>query len=349
MTLLMCEGFEGVTAADYANRIFSSNSWSRPDATEYTGRFGVGKSWGRNGGSSLVLRYYFNGTEYGYVPDEVAYILGFAVKRRNGSNEINITTWGVQGSYNDAWGMEIGDSYVRVKAHNVLSPEYDYAVPQGSWCYVELKYRGHASAGVYELRVNGSVLYTFSGDTHYSTAGDNLGFIFADEAWSGWEIDDLYFLAVDGVGLNDFLGDSRVDTVLATGAGNSTQLTPSAGANYECINEDPNDPADYVEGDTDGLKDTFVYADVPTDIDDNNIYAVCVDNHARRTQPVGGVILRNVLRSNGTDYYGPQDYAVGDSTVGWKKSVWEKDPDDNGDWTQVKINACEFGAELSIP
>ena len=345
----MCEGFEAVTP-NYASRVFASNSYSRADCQQYTGRFGVGNGWGRQGGQvTTTVRYFLDGQDFGYSPNAMTYIVGFALKKKTGGNEFLCLSHMLTGSYTDAWGIEVSDTAVRVKAWDAIYPAYDYPYTLGSWVYIELKFRGHASLGTYEAKANGTTLYSWGpGDTLYSTSNNHVGFFLGDEAWMGWEIDDLYFLAVDGSGQNDFLGDSRVDTILATGAGNSTQFTPSAGANYECVNEDPNDEADYLEGDTDGQKDTFAYADVPTDIDDNNIYGVCIDNHAKRTQPVAGLLSRNVLRSGGTDYYGPQDYILGDSTSGWKRSTWELDPDDSQPWTQAKINACEFGVELDI-
>lgn len=346
MTLLYCEGFEGVTTP-YANRIFSSPSWRAGDMTEYTGRFGIGKAWGRPGSNTDSSGFYFDGTEYGYGVN-LTYCIGFAMKRTNGSNSSGVYSWCKSGSYGTAWGVYMGNGYVRIKAWDSGQPSYDYIVPVGTWCYIEWKFRGHNSSGISIVRVNGTEIFNWGpGDTLYSTAGNFSGFYLASSAWTGWQIDDLYFLAVDGSGLNDFLGDCRVDTILANGAGNSTQMTPSAGANYECINDDPNDPNDYVEADVDAEKDTYAYPDVPTDLDDNNIYGVTIDHMAMRTQPVANVELRNVLRSNGVDYYGSNNWALADNTVGIKKDSWEKDPDDNGDWTQAKINAAEFGVELN--
>lgn len=348
MTLLFCEGFEGVSPT-YAARVFNSGSYVPADMTTYTGRFGIGKAWGRPGSNTSTSRFYLSGDKYGISPNAYGYICGFAAKRTSSSaNALGIYSYMLSGSYGDAWGMKLTPSVVRVKAWDSDYPAYDYPVPQGTWCYIEFRFRGHASAGFYEARVNGTVIYSWGpGDTLYSSSNNHTGFFIHSDAWVGYQIDDLYFLVQDGSGKNTFLGDCRVDTILANGNGTTNDMTPSAGNNYECINDDPNDPNDYVEAEIDGDLDLYTFPDVPTEIDDSYIHGVTLDHMAKRTQPVSNVESRNVVRSNGSLYYGSQNWALNDTTADIKKNTFETDPDDSNPWTQAKINACEFGVELN--
>ena len=64
-----------------------------------------------------------------------------------------------------------------------------------------------------------------------------------------WDVDDLYVL--DGTAStpanNDFLGDVRVEGLDPNAAGSNAAWTPSAGANYACVNETPpTDDTSYV-------------------------------------------------------------------------------------------------------
>jgi hypothetical protein len=144
---------------------------------------------------------------------------------------------------------------------------------------------------------------------------------------------------------NDFLGDIRIDIINPNGAGNYTDLTPSSGDNYACVDEDIIDESDYVEGINVGDIDSYTYEDVPTDLDDSAIYAVDIRNVAQRTAASDNIKIDGLIRTGSTDYNASVDLSLSDSWSN-KNFIFEKDPSDSGDWTQAKINACEFGVEI---
>jgi len=120
-----------------------------------------------------------------------------------------------------------------------------------TYSYVELKVVVHPSTGSATLRVDGTSVLTVP--TANTAAGGSAGW---DQVRIGGNsfaiaypsLDDYYVL--DGSGsapLNDFLGNVRVDAGYPTGAGATTGWTPSAGANYACVDEaTPNGDTDYV-------------------------------------------------------------------------------------------------------
>lgn len=84
------------------------------------------------------------------------------------------------------------------------------------WYWLEYKVVADGTAGVVELRIDGDVVFTFSGQVGISTVGwYSVGVTFAgDNAstpnGSHWLIDDLVVIANDGLGVTGYPGDSQV-------------------------------------------------------------------------------------------------------------------------------------------
>jgi len=150
-----------------------------------------------------------------------------------------------------------------------------------TFTYVEMKVTISPTVGTVDVRFNGVLVPGLSGLTGLNTA--NVG----GSTWSGialneyddsalgivgttLDYDDFYVL--DGSGAapwNTFLGDVRVDARFPTGASANgapnTGWTPSAGANWQNVDDTPgpNDDTDYNETVTSGVLDTFVVQDIP--------------------------------------------------------------------------------------
>ena len=221
----------------------------------------------------------------------------------------------------------------------------------GRWYYMEIKYKIHASTGVAQFRLDEELLMDFTGDTYY-TGSTNISwcqFRFPDDyaVGSQWtQIDDLYLADTEGSENNDFLGDVRIDTIHPDGAGNYTQLTPSAGANYECVDEAGYSSSDYVEGITPGNKDSYTYGSVPTDLDDTGIIGLQIRQNCKRTAGTDNIKIDPFIRTGSTDY-SQTVQSLSDSFSEKQGDIIIDDPSDSNPWTQAKINACEFGMEVA--
>jgi hypothetical protein len=355
MTLLKFDGFEGYSSpADAVGTNGIVQSYSRVGDWSY--------QTGRNNGkcSRFKATNLFQGIIYLNVPIiDSAYvgILGFAMKHTHSFENTSLS------NPTCVFGP---DQFSNMKCYLNDSGVFTFGVWTGSfvesgtiqlnidqWYYVEMKFKCNNTVGIGQFRLDEQLLIDFSGDTKNSSTSDlNIdygylisGYNYTDgEQWV--EFDDVYIADDQGTENNDFLGDIRIDVINPNGAGNYSQLTPSAGNNYECIDETGFDESDYVEGITPGNKDSYTYASVPTDLDDTAIYAVQIRSNAQRTAPTDNIKINPFIRTGSTDY-SQTDLDLGDSFRESQGDIIIEDPSDSGDWTQAKINACEFGMEVA--
>ncbi len=142
----------------------------------------------------------------------------------------------------------------------------------------------------------------WTGDNYYQNETFPITCYFSLHEDQIWFFDDFYRGNDQGSVNNNFLGDIRIDVINPNGAGNYTDLTPSAGANYECVDETLLDSSDYVEGANVAEKDSYSYESVPTDIDDADIKAVIIRNHAQKTAESNNIKIDGLIRTGSTDY-----------------------------------------------
>lgn len=339
MTLLFVEGFEGYDQNDTLPFLRVGSSLGGGAASFPAGRDGRGKCMNRPSDTSpLDWRY----TVPGILGTDTI-VWGFAFKI-TGSNQNNTNFY---------WYADNGSQPFRMlRDYNTLT-FYINSVQQGqyvgvydNWYYIEIKLYLHDTAGVAHLKIDGNDIFNLTSHDTKPAGATNLEWIRLDsDAYNGYQIDDMYILNTLGSKANDFLGDCRVDQLLINGDGNYSQMTPSAGSNYQCVDEDLHDDTDYVEADTTGEKDSFTYADVPTEIEDTDIQGIMIRTVNKRTEAVNNIKARTLLRTGAADYY---DQAGVDQLDYFHVLDWalDEDPSDSGAWTKAKINACEFGAEV---
>ena len=216
------------------------------------------------------------------------------------------------------------------------------------WYYLEVKCKiGDGTDGHIVARLDEQELVNWTGDNHHLGAtGLQISRFFTHvHSYQDFQFDDLYIAGSNGSYNNDFLGDIRVDVINPNGAGNHTDLTPSAGSNYDCVNEAIIDESDYVEGANAGDIDSYSYPNVPTDLDDTGIFAVEIVNISQRTAASDNIKIDGLIRTGSVDYNASDDFSLADT---WRKKgfIFERDPSDSNIWTKAKINTCEFGMEV---
>lgn len=211
--------------------------------------------------------------------------------------------------------------------------------------YIEVRLKCHDTLGEVEVRVNGVTEILVTGadtrnggtdvvntPTWVCSAGLAVTFCF----------DDLYICDTTGTENNDFLGDIKVETVRPTGAGNSTQFTPSAGSNWQNVDEATYDSdTTYNASSTAGHKDTFAMANLSTVA--GTVKGVQVVNVWRKDD-AGTRTAKSVVRVGSTDYEGAE-VALGSSySVG--REVIELNPATGLPWTIADVNALEAGYKV---
>jgi len=210
-----------------------------------------------------------------------------------------------------------------------------------AWYWLELKVKSNDTTGTYEIRLGETNILSGSGiDTKIST---NAYHDIVRPGDNDVSIDDLYICDGAGATNNDFLGNVKVQTLLPSGAGTTTQFTPLAGNNYAAVDEEIiDDDTTYVESLTAAHKDTYAYGNLAAGI--ASIKGIQIDTCCRETD-ASSFDLITPIRSGATDYddvaqtIGTTDYIV-------MHRVAELDPFTSAAWTETNINAAEFGIKV---
>jgi len=202
---------------------------------------------------------------------------------------------------------------------------------------IEVRVKVADSGGIIQVKLNGVLDIDYSGDTKPGTDTQfnlfYLGSAYGSSYGHGW-YDDL---VVDDAA---WIGDTKIQGIKPTAAGNSAQWTPSAGSNFQCVDEVPPDDADYVETNTAAILDTHTFGDLV-----GSIQAIkCVQVHARSMKE-GAPTPQNLqlaVRSGATDYFSGNK-AVPAAAPKGLFNIWETDPATAAAWLASGVNAAEFG------
>ena len=221
----------------------------------------------------------------------------------------------------------------------VLGKTTGMALSPGHWFHIELKVKC-ATSGTYELRVGGVTVVSGSGNTKLGTHDYHDGFRL--RGGYGGRIDDLYFLDASGSVNNDFLGNMRVQTLRADGAGDSTQWAPDTGSNYARVNEQVcGDDTNYVQdGTTDDL-DLYNYT-APTALTAVAGVVVCDDC---KEMDATAFNIKTVCKSASTTS-ADAGQAIGSTTYKTRRRVMEQNPDGPTGWDKTSLAAAQFGVKV---
>lgn len=207
------------------------------------------------------------------------------------------------------------------------------------WQYLEVKCTISDTVGEVTVRINETqVLNLTSQDT--KNGSDYIrSFLIRNVCYDMvTNFDDLY---VDD---SQFHGDCRIRTFVPDSiSSTNNDFTASAGNKDECVDEVvSNEDTDYISSDTLNHKQTF---GITTGVL-GTVKAIQLNNHCR-VDAGGDRKITPLIRSNSTNYSGteiannvPEDYK-------FESEIWELDPDDSAAWTQTKLEAAEFGLEIT--
>jgi len=222
------------------------------------------------------------------------------------------------------------------------------AVPlvAGVWAYVEAKFTISDTLGVAAVRLNTVPVVTLSSQDTRNAGNATANIVrFGPSATPSAliDLDDLYVFDGSGAVNLDFAGDCKVEQVLPGGAGASTLWTPSAGSNYQCVDDvPPNGDTDYVASATAGQTDTYAFGDLSV-ASAGTVKAVQATVVARKDD-AGSRSLAVVARPGGTDRVGATQ-AVGDTYAAYTQT-WDTNPDTAAAWSVAEVNASSFGVRL---
>lgn len=136
-------------------------------------------------------------------------------------------------------------------------------------------------------------------------------------------------------------GDCIVDTIMPTGAGANADWSPSAGDNYENVDDDGtiDEDATYNSSTTVNDVDTFAFEDLPSR-PSSEIIAVAVNTAARKDDTATRTVI-GIARIGGVDYNLGSSISL-ESTYQVHQSIADTTPSSDP-WEETDVNGAEFG------
>lgn len=216
----------------------------------------------------------------------------------------------------------------------------------GKWYYIECKANISNTTGSVVIKINEEQKLSLSNkDTQRSGTAEWRKFqllgsgVYPDN----FSFDDWYVFNTSGSVNNDFVGSTRIDGILPNAAGDQTDWTPSAGANYTTVDENPaTGDTDYVESSTSTDQDLYNYASVPTTL--NVIHGVQINTDVRETD-ASDFTLKTLIKT-GTTTSADSAQAIAGTSYETLYRIAEQDPDTSAAWTSSGINGAQFGIEV---
>ena len=218
----------------------------------------------------------------------------------------------------------------------------DTPIVADTWYWLAFKGIISNTVGEATLYLNGNQVATYSGDTQNGGAS----YIQSVSAQTQLavtnatlDIDDLVILNSTAPN-NAILTERIVDTIMPSGAGNSTQWTPSTGSNYQCVDDtNEDDDTTYISSNTANHIDTYAFGDVS--LSSVDAIRVCWQ---QRHDDAGSHTVAPIVRPSSTDRVGT---AIS-TGVGYEvaSQLYDVSPETSSAFTPSEINGCEFGLKL---
>ena len=215
-----------------------------------------------------------------------------------------------------------------------------------TWVWVQVMVVIHDTAGIVEIRDgSGGVLLNLTGvDTRSAATGVVNALSFGCSGSSGItpiSQDDLHIWDSTGSICNNFTNDTRIDSIYPDGAGDATQFTASAGANWQCVDEPSASAADYVDSATAGHQDLYT----STNLTHNPVSVFGVVRTAVASKDDAGARSIKLLSKSGATLNTGASQAL---TLGSDirfADVLEVDPATSAAWTKPGLDALQIGFE----
>ena len=202
---------------------------------------------------------------------------------------------------------------------------------------IEIRIKIADSSGRVEVKVDGIQDIDFTGDTK-PDANIQFNKIRLGYTGSTYTYCYAYF---DNLIMDDaaWIGDTKIQAIVPTGAGNSTNWTPSAGNNWECVDEKPPNDADYVSINAADIVDTYAAGNMVGTI--GSVKCVQVQGRVRTEGAPTPTNLKLIVRSGATDYLSGDKIIPASEKSLW--NLWEDNPADSLAWEEADVNAMEIG------
>ena len=326
MSLLDFEHAARETNSALSNWFSSTDMAVRADGT---GPFGYGRamftfSTVRNlPGNYTTLWANFHFYQFG-AASATGLIFSF---RDAGSNQVSVGLDNLNRVY-----VAVGASIVATSAPNVWA--------LNAWYFLQLRASIANAGGNIQVWLQGTKIIDFTGDTQ-STANNYVNQWQLSRNNNNTDLANVIIYDEVGNAPNARTPETRIFADLPTGAGAATAWTPSAGANWQNVDEQPNDgDTTYNSAAAAALDDLYGFP-AGTIPGASVVYAVAHEFDVRKDD-AGTNDVDSLIRSGGTTY--AKGTPVG-LTSTWQRfrAVWDTDPATGAAWTVANANAAQVG------
>lgn len=241
----------------------------------------------------------------------------------------------------------LGNTRIRVyrgtQSGTVLTTT-DPVIHPDRWFHLQAKVTISNTVGIIEIKINGITVVSLSGlDTRNGGTTDTITrFTVRGIAASGSAIEDVYL--IDDVWVDDaqYHGMKKVEHIAVNAAGDTTDWTPSAGSNFQNVDETPKDgDTTYNESSTTNNIDLFNMASLVNIT--SSISGIQVNVDSRVT--VSAINLRTKIKSGATTANGASKSISDTTNYQTVYEVSETDPNTAAAWLVAGINAVQTGYE----
>ena len=353
MTLLWFDGFESyenqadfnATKSEIVDTLYSSDNIKN--------KFGA---YGRRSSRGLYMdnSYHSIYFEVNSNHTEDTVVLGFAVyKQETGSPGVNTGEPFIVMADSQAGGSNhikvcLNSSYnFQVYRNNtLLGTTSGKTLSNQTEHFFEMKVKVSNTVGTVEVWLDGTKILNLSNQDTMEGSNAYIRKVQLRPFYNDLitYFDDLYFLDTSGSApCNDRLGDIRIDVCRPNGAGSHTDFTPSAGNNYENVDETyPDDDTTYNDGDAVAEQDSYALDDL--DALGATIFGVKSQVTCKKSDS-GARGYKILTRSGGSDYLSSEINPA--TTFATQAKIYETNPDDSAAWEEADVNGMEVGVEIT--
>lgn len=324
MTILLMEGFEGLnTGADDLYKLGFTVSSSTYNIISTRAKTGT-RSLRTRRLSSVTVPLGENISSADYI------VIGCHIYQTGLADDSIIAI----GSYNKIY-QDDSTGELLVEYGNNSGNSTGAFLSLDTWHYLKFKFRLNSTNGIFQIWLDGALVYDLENvDTVYS--GTTFNKVSFGGGYYGY-FDNIF------IAKNEFPSDELfIDTLLPNANGNHTDFTPSAGSNYECV-DDPLDETDYVESSTVGHKDSYEFTSLHGSV--GTIHAVQTSLSCTKNG-LGTRSIKPITRIGSTDYEGDEIFLPLGSNI--EVFVWDQSPATSSAWTVTEVDGAEFGVKQEI-
>lgn len=302
----------------------------------------------RTGTYGMLHRYYNSYIKHSFGANYINLTIGFALKVPSGLGGQVVVFYLIDPAAYDSGGpfrMDINTAgdlifYRHYSGGDIWIATVSAACPLNSWHHIEVSVTLKTDAtGKIWLKVDGVEKYKNEAVTTTTYSGQ-ASVIQIGQGGNGY---DGYYRYMDDLFIHDtygtFWGDCSVECSMPSGAGNYTQWTPSAGNNWDCVEEIPPSTSEYVSTATAGNKDSYATGNLATA--SGTVQAVAANMIVQKTAP-GTKTIRALTRLSSTDATGAT-VGVGTDWMYYQQALARPG---GGSWSVSDVNSAEFGIEL---